>query len=422
MFRKSRSAIISITLFAFIFFTACGDADPGVSGGHIAAPSRAELTGLLPTDSISGALFGSSVSIYDTTAVAGAYENDGINKAGSAFVFEYGGDTWGFSQKLLPADGAVGDWFGYSVAASGDTVVVGAPKDDDEGNQSGSAYLFIKSGASWVQAAKLNASDGAKDNRFGTSVSISGNTIVIGSPFSENYYNNDGAAYVYVKPAGGWTNMTETAKLSASDGANGDGMGFSVAVFGDTVISAAHQHNFYTGAVYVYEKPGGGWANMTETAKLTASDGVSGDSLGFSAAISGDTVIAGAYGDDIYKGSVYVFVKPAAGWTNMTESGKLTASDGDNGDRLGSSVAIFGDTAVAGAYADDDKGSASGSAYVFKRPAGGWASMTQTSKLTPSDGTADAFFGYSVAVSQGMVISGAYGADGSKGKAYLYNK
>ena len=189
--------------------------------------------------------------------------------------------------------------------------------------------------------------------------------------------------------------MTQTAKLTASDGAASDYFGYSVAISGDTVVVGAYYDdigaNTDQGSAYVFVKPESGWADMTQTAKLTASDGAASDYFGSSVAISGDTVVVGAYYDDIGanadQGSAYVFVKPASGWADMTQTAKLTASDGAADDYFGNSVAISGDTVVVGAY-DDDIGSNTdqGSAYVFVKPANGWADMTQTAKLTASDG------------------------------------
>jgi hypothetical protein len=224
-----------------------------------------------------------------------------------------------------------------------------------------------------TETAKLTASDGADYDYFGFfSIAISGDTVVVGAVGDDIGANTDqGSAYVFVKPPGGWGNMTQTAKLTASDGAAGDWFGNSVAISGDTVVVAAAAAdigaNTDQGSAYVFVKPPGGWGNMTETAKLTASDGADSDQFGASVAISGDTVVVGAVGDDIGantdQGSAYVFVKPAGGWTNMTETAKLTASDGAYGDRFGFSVAISGDTVVVGAPWKE-------SAYVFVEPHG----------------------------------------------------
>ena len=165
-------------------------------------------------------------------------------------------DPWVQKAKLTASDGEEWDWFGTSVAISGDTVVVGA--DDDvigTNTDQGSAYVFVRSGDTWTQTAKLTASDGAADDSFGHSVAISGDTVVVGADGDDN---NKGSAYVFEKPAAGWANMTQTAKLTASDGEDYDHFGYSVAISGDTVVVGAPLAdgggNCYKGSAYVFEK------------------------------------------------------------------------------------------------------------------------------------------------------------------------
>ncbi len=141
--------------------------------------------------------------------------------------------------KLLPDDGAAGDVFGESVSISGDVAVVGARLDDDNGNASGSAYVFRWNGSAWVQQAKLTASDGAAGDFFGFSVSISGDVAVIGAFFDDDNGINSGSAYVFQKPVGGWVDMTQTAKLTASDGAANDIFGHSVSISGEVAVVGA---------------------------------------------------------------------------------------------------------------------------------------------------------------------------------------
>ncbi len=272
--------------------------------------------------------------------------------------------------KLTASDGAVYDAFGISVAISGDTAIVGAQGDDDNGTDSGSAYIFIKNAGVWSQAAKLTASDGAVDDFFGYSVAISGDTAIVGAWLDDDNATDSGSAYVFVKPVSGWADMTQTAKLTASDGGFADYFGYSVAISSDTAIVGAWSGS---GSAYIFVNNAGTWSQI---AKLTASDGANGDELGGSVAISGDTAIVGAGSDDdngYVSGSAYVFVKPVLGWANMTQTAKLTASDGAAEDHFGSSVAISGDTAIIGAWRDDDNGTDSGSAYVFVKPVSGWA-------------------------------------------------
>jgi hypothetical protein len=280
-----------------------------------------------------------------------------------------------------------------------------------------------------TETAKLTASDGAAGDHLGTSAAVSGDTVVVGAPLNSGATAGQGSAYVFVKPGGGWVSATETAKLTASDGALDDQLGHSVAVSDDTVVVGAWFDNVgpnaNQGSAYVFVKPGGGWVSATETAKLTASDGAGNDRFGQSVAASGDTAVVGAYFDDhaanANQGSAYVFVKPGGGWVSATETAKLTASDGAADDRLGQSVAVSGDTVVVGAYFDDVGTNANqGSAYVFVKPDGGWASGTETEKLTASDGAAGDLFGTSVAVSGETVVVGADGANGDRGAAYVF--
>ena len=206
---------------------------------------------------------------------------------------------------------------------------------------------------------------------------MSGDTVVAGAQLDDIGANVDqGSAYVFVKPIGGWTGvLTESAKLTASDPAEanpfGDAFGESVAVDGDTVVVGAPGGVASTGgqkfgAAYVFVKPAAGWAGaLTESAKLTASDGA----LRFvvtSVAISGDTVVEAGL-EPLLEGAGYVFVKPAGGWAGvLTENFKLTASDGAGGDFFGSSVAVAGDTVLAGAPGDKiGENDNQGSAYVF---------------------------------------------------------
>ncbi len=381
---------------------------------------------------------GFSVAVSGDTVVVGAPNDDMFGHAdvGSAYVFVKPASGWASASqaaKLTASDGAGQDELGVSVAISGDTIVAGAPLDNPGANfVQGSAYVFVKPAGGWANAtetAKLTASDGAAEDELGDSVAVSGDTVVAGA-FNDDVGANSaqGSAYVFVKPAGGWADSTETAKLTASSGAAFDQLG-PVAASGDTVVAGAANRtvggNGFQGSAYVFVKPASGWTNATETAELTASDGVANALLGGSVAVSGDIVVAGARGDNSAKGSAYVFVKPASGWASTTEAAKLTASDGAAGDTLGISVAASGDTVVAGASPDNVGANADqGSAYVFVKPASGWASATETAKLTASDGGAFDFLGGSVAVSGATLVAGAFGddvgANADQGSAYVF--
>jgi len=347
--------------------------------------------------------------------------------------------------KLTASDGKAGDNFGFSVSISGNTLVVGAYQYRSDGT--GAAYVFTDTASGWTKIAKLTASDGKVQDAFGLSVSISGNTVVVGA---DQYGSGGGpgAAYVFTEPASGWRNMTQTAKLTPSDGRGQSGFGYCVSVGGDSVV--VNLAGDYTSA-YVFTEPASGWRNMTQTAKLTPSDG-NGLAGAVSINESGDTVLVGDYvftepasgwrnmtetailagggfsfsinesGNTVVSSggnAAYVFVEPASGWANMTPTAKLTAADGTN---FGESVSISGNTVVVGAWQATVGGNgAQGAAYVFTEPASGWANMTETAKLTASDGEG---IGYSVAISGNTVVVGApdatVGGNTLQGAAYVF--
>lgn len=279
--------------------------------------------------------------------------------------------------------------------------------------------------ASLVQIAELTPSMRATNDWFGNAIAVSGNTVVV-ADFDPNI-ENFGAVYIYVKPVGGWANMTEVAKLTSSD--NGEGFGVSVAISGNTiVVGAANTSNFDApaagpGAAYIFVRPVGGWVNMTETAKLTASDGLPGDAFGDSVSITGNTVAVGAFfavdsHGNGFAGKAYVFVRPSPGWSgNLNQTAELTVSDSQLLNYLGASIATNGNTVVAGAYGHNNF---QGTAYVFARPAGGWVNATQTAELTASDGRGSDDFGFSSAISGNTIVEGAVNARGSKGVAYIF--
>ena len=333
---------------------------------------------LQPDEPSENDYFGYSVAVDGDMIVVGAYGDD--NGAGAAYLFEKPSGGWtdmNQTVKLTASDAATDDHFGYSVAISGNTIVVGAYNDDIEGTDSGSVYVFKKSGdigADMHQIAKLSASDIAAGDHFGYSVAISGNTIVVGARWhDDDGRTNVGGAYLFEKSAGEWNSMTQTAKLTASDAAAGDQFGTSVAIHGDTVVVGAdHDDNGVLGAgsAYLFQKPAAGWNDMNQTAKLTASDPGKWDSFGTSVAINGDTVVVGTpfhdEGSISGTGSIYLFQKPADGWSDMTQTAKLTASDASEYDYFGAGGAIYGDTIVVGAHRDDEGGTDRGSAYLFK--------------------------------------------------------
>jgi hypothetical protein len=305
--------------------------------------------------------------------------------------------NWSQVARLIQQDGQYFGEFGVSVAIDGDTIAVCNLFN-------GGTFLFVRPPTGWrdmLPTATLSAPANA-----GLSVAISEDTIVVGSP---DYQSTPGIAYVYVKPAGGWTSMGPTATLTPSDTID-PGFGGSVAISGDTIVVGDSENNSNTGAAYVFVKPKGGWTNMTQTAKLTASDGLTNDYFGV-VSISNNTIAIGAPQNFLETGKAYIFVKPQNGWRNATQSAELTATDVTTSSLFGSAVSIDNDTIAVGApvYPSPYGGTPPGEAYVYVKPVTGWTNMSQTAKLLPIDGTGDNQFGSALLVrGKTVVVSGPY--------------
>ena len=350
-------------------------------------------------------VFGTSVAISGETVVVGA-PRGGSMFEGSAYVFVRSGGGWSQQQKLEASDRALIDLFGTSVAISGETVVVGATRGGSM--DQGLAYVFVRSGGGWSQQQKLEASDGAPIDLFGTSVAISGETVVVGAPYGGSM--DQGLAYVFVRSGGGWS---QQQKLEASD-APALNFGTSVAISGETVVvGAPGAGSNFEGSAYVFVRSGVGWSQQQ---KLEASDAVVFGALGTSVAISGETVVAGAQGGGSNnQGSAYVFVRSSGG--GWSQQQKLEASDAPAfNDQFGASVAISGETIVVGRLRGGTGPVNDGSAYVFVRSGVRWS---QPQKLQASDASE---FGASVAISGETVVVGAPSSSMFKGSAYVFGK
>jgi hypothetical protein len=253
------------------------------------------------------------VALDGETALVGADQANvgGNSNQGAAYVFTRSGTSWSQQWKLAATDGAAGDWFGRSVALDGQTALVGAHLATIGGNTwQGAAYVFTRSGANWSQQQKLVAADGARSDFLGYSVSLDGDTALVGA-FRADVDDNSsqGAAYVFTRSGASWS---QQQKLVATDGAADDEFGISVALDGQTALVGANLANVggnsSQGAAYVFRRSGVNW---NQEQKLIATDGAAGDELGYAVALDGETALVGAYGANVggnnNQGKVYFF-------------------------------------------------------------------------------------------------------------------
>jgi len=421
--------------------------------------------------------FGYSVAVCGDTVVVGAYQEDsnatGVNgnqadnsasNSGAAYIFVRSGNVWSQQAYLKASNTEAGDQFGYSVAVSGDTVVVGAYGEDSSatgvnGNQasnsadaSGAVYIFVRSGSDWSQQAYLKASNTGTSDLFGYSLAISGDTVVVGALFEDsnatgvngNQANNSvdgsGAAYIFARSGNAWS---QQAYLKASNTGAIDQFGYAVAISGDTVVVAApfedsnavgvngngaNNSSGESGAAYIFVRDGAVWSQQ---AYLKASNTDLGDQFGWSVAVSGDTVVVGAPSEDsngtgvngvqnnnnsLLSGAAYIFIRFGAAWGQQAylKPGFTQASA-----NFGFSVAVSGDSVVVGAPRESGSATGvngnpiiggnsieeSGAAYMFTRVGTAWS---QLAYLKASNTGAGDFFGHSVAVCGGSVVVGAF--------------
>jgi FG-GAP repeat protein len=345
-----------------------------------------------------GYAFPSALAISSDTIVVGSSSED--SNAGAVYVYAKTADDWASATeiaKLTASDRQADDGFGTSVGIAGDIIVVGAPMKYNNGVAAGCVYVFTKPAGGWATAtetARLSVTDLAPYDELGRAVAISGDTIVAGAIRK---------VYVFTRPASGWTSSTETRKLTAP--ASPVYFGSAVAIDGNTIVVGDYGQNYYgisSGLAYVYTRPANGWSQSGTRATLRPSSGVASDAFGYSVGVSGDTVVVGASGTD-NGGTLYVFQKPATGWTTGVETTQLTATDAEPqyGASVGRSVAISGNTIVSGTFR---------AAFVFQKPSGpGWVTATETAKVLPwaVEGEDPSWFGMTVAMSGDTFVAGA---------------
>jgi hypothetical protein len=343
-------------------------------------------------------------------------------------------------KKSTASDGLATDQLGWSVAISGDTVVVGANSANVGINQNqGAAYIFERHAGgtnNWGQVKKIVASDGGDFENFGTSVAISGDLIVVGAPFAQIGINIDqGAAYIFERNAGGTNNWGQIKKLTGGFDP-GDQFGFSVTIFGDTAFVGCRADTITAtgqGSVSIFERNLGGGNNWGLSKLLLASDAEANDLFGSAVSTSNDLLIVGAPFDTIngllYQGSAYIFERNTGGANNWGQVKKLLYADPNALvlDYFGTSVSISGDTAIVGIpRASVGNVFVQGAAFVFQQNAGGANNWGTVKKLTTSDAVTEDFLGNSVSISGDKAIVGGslknIGTNTDQGAAYIFER
>jgi len=381
-----------------------------------------EIQKITATDAVSGDYMGiSQCSMHMDSLVVSSYYADpgGLADAGAAWIFAKSGDTWVYEAKLTASDKAAGDNFGISCSIYGDTAVVGAHLDDAPTNNEGSAYVFTRSGTTWSEIQKLTASDKTVADQFGHSCSVYEDTIIVGANFEDpGGISGAGSAYVFMRSGTTWS---EIQKLTASDKLGSDFFGFSCAIYQDTVVIGVYGDNGTTnneGSAYIFTRSGTTW---TEQAKLTATDGKINDQFGRACSIYGDTVVVSSYLIDIVEadeGSAYIYTRSGTTWTLER---KLTAPDKADNDQFGYSCSIYEDTVVIGVRLDDLPTNDEGSAYVYERTGTTW---NEIKKITASDELNGDFFGESCAIYGDTIVAFAPRSDvpvANAGVGYIFN-
>jgi len=385
----------------------------GVPAGAQVQNEDAEL---LADDREGGGRLGFFSDLDGETAIVGAPDRDETGRdSGAAYIFD-AGNGWSQSAKLLPDDGASNDGFGRSVGISGDVAIVGASEDDDNGSNSGSAYIFQRINGEWSLVQKLLADDGQGGDEFGRHVAISGDTAIVAAPGQDGAAEDAGAVYVFQLEDGLWMQMQ---KLVGDGAMSGDGLGW-IDIDGDVFAVASGGADRFgginVGIAYIFERNEGVWAQEAEVFDDNPSQ-LGG--FGNNVSVSGGTILIAANSNDHdgmdNAGAAFVFEKIGGEWTR-TE--KLISPDPESGQEFGSALGLSGDTAVIGAIGAD---SLAGAAYVFERVDGNWQSGA---KLVGADTNGFDFFGLTASVSGRYAVVGAPFHDhdfNDTGAGYLFD-
>lgn len=389
--------------------------DPQSAGGTGNALPQNKL---LPTDGQARDEFGVTVSIHGNTVVVGSiYDDDMGGDAGSAYVFVEDNGVWTQQAKLTAKDGRPNDYFGISVAVHGDRLMVGAVEGGNNGVRTGAVYVYERVNKAWTLVQKIVPPSAAPTDYFGYAVALEGNVAIIGAPQTDTVDFDSGAAYIYRYDGTQWN---EQAKLAPTTAGAFSFFGGSVALHGTTALVGQWDDGTSSdmGLVGAFKENAGTWVLQTE---LMASDRDNGDTFGFSVAIYNNKAFVGAPfrdGDCANSGAVYVYGRYNDEWC---EEQIIVPNDKNASQAFGSAVAVWGDMATIGSYWDQDNGDYSGSAYTYRNIENVW---THQFKYLPNDGVVGQLFGIAAAMDNDRVVIGANGDDDNgidSGAAYQFS-
>lgn len=361
--------------------------------------------------------FGTYVALHEDTAVISATHTDtGALESGTVYIYKRTGTTWALEQTIVNPDPDASDWFGSSLAIYGDTIAIGLDKKLGL-SSTGGLYIYKRSGTTWTLEDTITdpVPDIDGNHGFSDRVSIFEDTLVTGSHLDDTGASTAGSVYVFTRTAGVWT--LEDTIINPTP-LLGDQFGWAVDIYLDTIVIGSNLDNSPTtsaGAAFVYNRTGTTW---TLTQYIPHPEQEVSAEFGTSVGIYGDTIVVGAIDDDAGAGSMYVFRLSSGTWTLEQ---KISNHSTDTSDLFGQSVDIYGDVLITGGkWRDVGALSAAGSIYVYTRTGTTW---TVQKELTVPVPTASDQFAGTVAIHKNTILSGAILEDtgaSAAGSAYIF--
>jgi hypothetical protein len=368
--------------------------------------------------------FGESVLLHGEYAFIGARNTaDKGYRSGAVYVYKKTGNQWVLDTKLLASDGEAYDYFGGAISVYGDTLMIGAYGDDDIATDSGAVYIFENVNGEWLQSNKITASDGEDTDYFGAKILINGNKLLVSSVLDDDNGIDSGTVYFFEKDSN-TNSWILTSKITPMDGAEGDRFGSSLSLQNDLMVISSYfdgDNGYHSGSAYIFSYINNNW---TETTKLLANDGQSTDYFGISTKIANNRIAIGSIrnsnGNGNRAGAVYLYSYINGSWI---QSEKLITTDGEFGDQFGLSIDVQNNKLYIGAF-DDDMPYAGdvGSAYIFdisQNPA------IQDTKIEPRQGARNENLGFSVDLSNEFSVVGTpfdFISPSNLGSVYVYKK